>query len=94
MDFLEFRDYLYPASGFQSFQWRKIETMLGLKTDDRLKYNDSPFYKSLDVSQQTEMQNLLAMPSLFELVDRWLARAPFLNLLNLTFGLSIKNQFK
>ena len=25
LGFLEFRDYLFPASGFQSLQWRKIE---------------------------------------------------------------------
>ncbi|MGB4903315.1 MAG: tryptophan 2,3-dioxygenase family protein, partial [Saprospiraceae bacterium] len=25
MDFLEFRSYLFPASGFQSFQFRKME---------------------------------------------------------------------
>lgn len=31
MDFLEFRDYLVPASGFQSFQFRLVENKLGLK---------------------------------------------------------------
>ncbi|MFO1236194.1 MAG: tryptophan 2,3-dioxygenase family protein [Alphaproteobacteria bacterium] len=30
MDFLEFRDLLVPASGFQSEQFRTIETRLGL----------------------------------------------------------------
>jgi len=29
-DFLDFRDYLFPASGFQSLQFRLIETRLGL----------------------------------------------------------------
>lgn len=85
LDFLEFRDYLYPASGFQSFQWRKIETLLGLKMDSRLKYNDSPFYKSLDPSLQQEMHNLLQQPSLFDLVDRWLARTPYLSFENFDF---------
>ena len=27
LDFLEFRDYLSPASGFQSHQFRKLEVM-------------------------------------------------------------------
>ena len=36
MDFLEFRDLLVPASGFQSVQFREIEIMLGLKTDQRI----------------------------------------------------------
>ena len=30
MDFLEFRNLLIPASGFQSVQFRKVEIMLGL----------------------------------------------------------------
>ena len=31
LDFLDFRNYLSPASGFQSHQFRKIEVMLGFK---------------------------------------------------------------
>ena len=31
MDFLDFRDLLVPASGFQSLQFRLIETRLGLR---------------------------------------------------------------
>ncbi|MDZ4083954.1 MAG: tryptophan 2,3-dioxygenase family protein, partial [Bdellovibrionales bacterium] len=42
LDFLEFRDMLYPASGFQSIQWRLIENKLGLKPTNRLKYNAQP----------------------------------------------------
>ncbi len=34
-DFLDFRDKLMPASGFQSFQMREIELLLGLSEDDR-----------------------------------------------------------
>ena len=30
LDFLDFRDLLYPASGFQSVQFREIEIRLGL----------------------------------------------------------------
>ncbi|MGH7186391.1 MAG: tryptophan 2,3-dioxygenase family protein, partial [Pseudomonadota bacterium] len=33
MDFLDFRDLLVPASGFQSVQFRLIETRLGLRAD-------------------------------------------------------------
>jgi len=35
-DFLEFRDFLSPSSGFQSVQLREIEIILGLKDDERL----------------------------------------------------------
>lgn len=34
-DFLGFRDKLVPASGFQSFQMREIEILLGLPDDER-----------------------------------------------------------
>lgn len=78
LDFLDFREYLYPASGFQSFQWRSLETLLGLKSDQRLNYNEQPFYKSLAPSEQGVMQKLMQSPSLFDLVEKWLERTPFL----------------
>lgn len=34
-DFLEFRDKLVPASGFQSFQLRELEILMGLETAQR-----------------------------------------------------------
>lgn len=37
-DFLAFRDKLIPASGFQSFQLRELEIVLGLEESRRLKY--------------------------------------------------------
>jgi tryptophan 2,3-dioxygenase len=37
MDFLAFRDHLRPASGFQSSQFREIETVSGLKDRRHLK---------------------------------------------------------
>ena len=43
MDFLDFRHYLFPASGFQSLQFRLVENMLGLKEEDRLTYNKKPY---------------------------------------------------
>jgi tryptophan 2,3-dioxygenase len=38
IDFLEFRDRLMPASGFQSTQFREIEFVAGLKDEQYLKY--------------------------------------------------------
>ena len=32
LDFLDFRNLLFPASGFQSYQFRVLEVMLGLKS--------------------------------------------------------------
>lgn len=90
LDFLDFRDMLYPASGFQSFQWRIIETKLGLRSEDRLAYNQSPFYKSLTPEQQTEMLDIMNQPSLFDCVDKWLERTPFLQGENFNFWDSYK----
>ena len=38
-DFLDFRDYLFPASGFQSLQFRLIETRLGLPEGTRIQFD-------------------------------------------------------
>ena len=35
MDFLDFRDMLRPASGFQSWQFKELEAKLGLKFEQR-----------------------------------------------------------
>src|ERR671919_2478950 len=42
LDFLEFRNVLLPASGFQSKQFRLIEAKLGLKMEQRYK---TEYYK-------------------------------------------------
>lgn len=78
LDFLDFRDYLYPASGFQSFQWRKIECFLGLTQSDRLTYSHSSFEKHLKLEQQEELKKILSQSSLFEVLEKWLERTPFL----------------
>jgi tryptophan 2,3-dioxygenase len=78
LDFLDFRDFLFPASGFQSYQFRLIETKLGLRMTDRLHYNQSPFYKHLSQAQQAEIQEILDTPSLLDRIENWLARTPFL----------------
>lgn len=78
LDFLDFREFLYPASGFQSFQWRCFETKLGLKSEQRHNYNQQPFHSQLLEDQQKEMLEILQKPSLFEVIEKWLERTPFL----------------
>ena len=39
LDFMDFRHYLFPASGFQSLQFRMVEATLGLREEDRLTYH-------------------------------------------------------
>jgi tryptophan 2,3-dioxygenase len=40
-DFLAFRDKLTPASGFQSYQMRELEMLLGLSDEERVAYGDT-----------------------------------------------------
>lgn len=78
LDFLEFRDLLVPASGFQSFQWRLIETRLGLRPQDRIAFDGQPFEKKLRPNEQEVLQKLTKSASLLDRIDAWLARTPFL----------------
>ncbi len=76
MDFLEFRDILAPASGFQSFQFRLVENKLGLK--GRNEYVAGGYHTRLSEPHQKAVVLSEKEPSLFELIDRWLQRTPFL----------------
>ena len=71
LDFLEFRNYLFPASGFQSFQFRQVEVLLGLQDKQRITYNkvayDSPFSQ-----EQQHLLNEVKKYNLFNLVEKWL----------------------
>ncbi len=78
MDFLEFRGLLFPASGFQSGQFRLIETRLGLAREARIGFKTSPFDADLTDEEQAHLAAAEAGPSLLERLDRWLARTPFL----------------
>lgn len=83
MDFLEFRDYLYPASGFQSGQFRLVENKLGLAK--RLTYNNQDYKTSLIPDDQKNAKNSEEIPSLFVLLEKWLERTPFLSSENFSF---------
>lgn len=78
LDFLDFRDFLYPASGFQSFQFRLIEIKLGLREADRMLYNQAPFHTHLPKNHQDAVLEANKNESLFDLVQKWLERTPFL----------------
>ena len=85
LDFLDFRNFLIPASGFQSFQFRLIENKMGLKPDQRLDYNKHPYHTRFAKDQQEILLNLEKENSLFELVEKWLERTPFLDLHEFNF---------
>jgi tryptophan 2,3-dioxygenase len=85
LDFLEFRDYLIPASGFQSFQFRLIEGKLGLTDERRIQYNNADYLNTLSKQHRELVMETVKQPSLLELVQRWLERTPFLGYGNFTF---------
>lgn len=77
MNFLDFRDLIRPASGFQSWQFKIIEAKLGLKYDHR---HGQQFYASqlkqdeVDVLRKAENEQ-----SLLQRINTWLERMPFIN---------------
>jgi tryptophan 2,3-dioxygenase len=94
MDFLEFRDVLRPASGFQSAQFRMIETILGLPRAHRLKFDDRPFDALLEPAARAQIAAAETGPSVFEGVEAWLARMPFLETRSFDFGDAILAKFQ
>lgn len=77
LDFMEFRDYLVPASGFQSIQFRMIELKLGLRQEFRLQAAKEFFNSRLKEEDKEKMNELENEVTLLELIDRWLSRMPF-----------------
>jgi tryptophan 2,3-dioxygenase len=75
MDFLDFRDMLRPASGFQSWQFKLLEAKLGLKFEHRhgKEYYTSQLHQEhIDLIKQAEGNE-----SFLQLVNDWLERMPF-----------------
>lgn len=77
MDFLEFRDFLFPASGFQSHQFRLVENKLGLVR--RLKFNNQDYKDFLAKHEQPIVQEAEEGPHLFGCLEKWLERTPFVS---------------
>ena len=90
-DFMSFRDYLVPASGFQSVQFKMLEIGLGLKSGYRIDYDKNSFYSRLNESDRLFLQSLEQQPSLFEQVEKWLERMPFLEFGDFSFWQMYQN---
>lgn len=80
LDFLDFRDFLIPASGFQSLQFRLIENGLGMRPADRLKIHNTPYKSRFREGDRDVLKDSEREASLFDLLNRWLERTPFLQL--------------
>jgi tryptophan 2,3-dioxygenase len=75
MDFLDFRDKLRPASGFQSWQFKLLEARLGLKYEHR--FGQQYYISQLRQPEIDLIQSAEKAPSLLQLLDKWLERMPF-----------------
>lgn len=78
-DFLDFRNDLYPASGFQSLQFRMLETKLGLSSQKRLQFAGSHYLNHLPADQRARIEEEMKQPSLKENIEKWLERTPFVS---------------
>jgi tryptophan 2,3-dioxygenase len=77
LDFMEFRDYLVPASGFQSLQFRLIEASLGIKPEHRMEIEKQFFTSRLKPEDKAILEKVESETSVLELIQLWLERMPF-----------------
>jgi tryptophan 2,3-dioxygenase len=77
LDFLDFRDMLRPASGFQSMQFKILEAKLGLRMEHR--FGKQYYTSQLKPEHKAEIEALEGQPTLLDLMDAWLGRMPFLD---------------
>lgn len=85
MDFLEFRDLLIPASGFQSVQFREIEIKLGLHTNDRLDVDREFFMGRLSDKDRAHLTEVEKSPTILKCLEGWLERLPYTNMQGFNF---------
>ena len=71
VDYLKFRDSLGPASGFQSYTYRKLEFLLGNKNRKLVEVHRH------DPEAYDELSRLLREPSLYDVVLRKLSQIGF-----------------
>ncbi len=76
LDFLDFRDLLRPASGFQSIQFKVIEATLGLTFDAR--HGQQYYLSQLSPADIALVKEAESQQSLLSLVNSWLERTPFI----------------
>ena len=75
LDFLDFRDMLRPASGFQSIQFKQIEAEKKKKMEDR--FGKQYYTSQLETSDKKFIENVEKEKTLIELLNDWLERMPF-----------------
>lgn len=75
LDFLDFRNLLRPASGFQSLQFKMLEARLGLEMEER--HGQKYYISQLREEDVHAIKTTEKHTSLLHLINNWLERMPF-----------------
>lgn len=75
LDFLDFRDQLRPASGFQSIQFKILEALLGLKMENR--HGQEYYISQLRPEDVVKIRDAEKKTPMIALINQWLERMPF-----------------
>jgi tryptophan 2,3-dioxygenase len=81
LDFLDFRDFLRPASGFQSMQFKIIEAQLGLPFAKR--FGQQYYLSQLKPEDVAVIKKAEAEVPLLTMINSWLERMPFFKQANI-----------
>nr|XP_056711032.1 tryptophan 2,3-dioxygenase-like [Euleptes europaea] len=76
LDFFDFRDYLSPASGFQSLQFRLLENKIGVPQSLRVPYNRRHYRDNFKGKENELLLKSEQELTLLQLVESWLERTP------------------
>jgi tryptophan 2,3-dioxygenase len=67
-------DFLAPASGFQSKQFRLLENTLGLRKEQRIQHSGCPYFQHLREEDQEDVLLREEKPTLLSHVGTWLEK--------------------
>uniref|UniRef100_A0A8C8RMK9 tryptophan 2,3-dioxygenase n=1 Tax=Pelusios castaneus TaxID=367368 RepID=A0A8C8RMK9_9SAUR len=76
LDFFDFRDYLSPASGFQSLQFRLLENKIGVPRSLSVPYSRRHYHDNFKGHENEQLLKSKQEPTLLQLVEAWLERTP------------------
>ncbi|XP_010336875.2 tryptophan 2,3-dioxygenase isoform X2 [Saimiri boliviensis] len=76
LDFNDFREYLSPASGFQSLQFRLLENKIGVLQNMRVPYNRRHYRDNFKGENNELLLKSEQEKTLLQLVEAWLERTP------------------
>jgi tryptophan 2,3-dioxygenase len=85
LDFLDFRDLLSTASGFQSLQFRLIEARLGLAEARQLLFGSGTAHERFSERDRETLVREQQRTTVLDALDAWLGRTPFVSMGDFAF---------